>query len=143
MTLGEIEGASKDNPSLRRMLQAIQGWMTAIEKNIGFDPQVVNKANRIVRPPPLASYVVTGQDGIYTIQITNPEGLAGQVTHEIRAATTVPVGKSLDIIIRGPSPDTLVTIVDPGTTRYFQLRSKYALSNYNQPQISEAVSSGP
>lgn len=142
MDLGELEGAAKGNPPLRRVLQTIQAWATGFEVATGINPLApAHAGKRKLAPPPLADMVVTGVDGHYAVDITNPTTTPG-ILHEIKAATTVPIGKSLDIITIGPTGDLQIDILDPGTTRYFQLRSKFPNSDYNQPQIFQAVSSG-
>lgn len=143
MKLSEIESASKSNPSLRRILQMIETWGTGMEDHLGFNPQAGSQAkNKRVGPPMLANMTIEGVDGHFSIQITNPVGAAGQILHEIKGSPTVPIVKSTDLIVRGPSSDLQYDIIDPGVSRYFQLRSKYAYSDFNQPQVFPSVSSG-
>lgn len=142
MKLGEIEGAAGKNAALRRVLQAIETWGTGIEKGVGLNPLAPGHVgSRKLATPPLADFTVIGVDGHYVVDITNPLNVA-TMYHEVRAATTVPIVASNDIIVRGPFIDSHLDIIDPNTTRYFQLRSRFANSEYNAPQISQAVDSG-
>lgn len=134
MTLDELEGAAKNNPPLRRVLQQIQDWMTGIEKQFGSRPLGGAQAQFKSDPPPLATFTVAAVGEHYTIFITNPPGVTG-ILHQLIGGTTLPVSASANIITRGPAPDLAYTIVDPSTTRYWQLRSKFTNSDYNQPQI--------
>lgn len=143
MNLEEVDAAAKGNPALARILRKLEKWTDAVETLTGTDPLAPGFAKtRKVAPPPLASFTVTGDGGDYAISITNPTDVSGTILHELRGGTTVPINKASDVIVRGPSPDLNYVINDPGTSRYFQLRSKFPASGYNEPQVSTVASSG-
>ena len=142
MTIDELEGAAKSNPPLRRVLQQIQQWMSAVEVEFGINPLATSLAGtKNANPPLTASIDVAVGNGHYVITITNPAVGTG-ILHEVRAATTVPVSAATDVIVLGPAADLQLDLNDPGTTRYFQLRSKFANSEYNSPIVVGPFSSG-
>lgn len=134
MTLDELEGASKGNPALRRVLQQVQDWMTGVEKQTGTRPLAGAVSTFKPNPPALAKFTVTAVGSNFVIQITNPPGVIG-VLHQLIGATTIPIQASTNIIMSGPAPDLQVVIPNPATTRYWQLRSKFQNSDYNDPQV--------
>lgn len=144
MKIPELEAAASGNPALRRVLTKIQSWTEEVEKGIGFAPFGTGKAGRKrVIPPPLAGMIVEGLDGHFQVQITPPESATGTMFHEVKSSTTIPFVASQDVISHGVSPEGHLDIILPNSTRYFQLRSRYSTSDFNQPQpTTDAIFSG-
>ena len=93
-------------------------------------------------PPPLASFAVSGANGAFNAQITNPaQSINKTIYHELSycavasfvgSATTLPVQTT-----------TQLTLPAPGITAFWRLRSSYDQTNWNAYQVQPGtVSSG-
>lgn len=143
MTIEEIEAAADSNPALRRVLTRIESWATAMELETGVNPLAAPTGGRKrVAPPPSATMVVNGGNGRFTIVITNPPGVTGTLLHEIKSSLTIPIISSNSIITYGPAPDVLGEVLVANETRFFQIRSRYQTSDFNQPQVFGPIFSG-
>lgn len=144
MRIPGIDAAAGKNDSLRRALSRIEEWTEAMERGLGFSPFGPGKVGQDSSgPPPLATFTVTGDAGNFTIEIQTPDTARGTMFHELKSSQTVPFVASTTILVHGgPSPSAHVVITLPGETRYFQLRSRYATSVFNQPQVSDVVAAG-
>ena len=144
MKLSDLEGAANlDKGSLRRTLTKLQSWATSLELAVGVSPNSEPGEGRMrVAPPSLASLAVTGGGGRFVIEIGLSKDLVGPVTHEIKISETVPFMASTTVETLPENPATRIEIATPNIIRYFQLRSRYYASDWNQPVLSKAIDSG-
>ena len=143
MKIEDIEGASRlDGSAIRRALQKLQNWATGMELAIGVDPLAPTGSRVRTAPPPLARLTVYGGSGRFVLSIDLPPDAIGPMLHEIKSSDTVPLAASTDIVTFPINPATYTEILAPNITRYFQIRSRYYTSDFNQPKITEAVFSG-
>jgi hypothetical protein len=148
MVLSELDAAAKSNPSLRRVLQQIQDWMTGTEQAVGIAPLAPAQGGKVRQaPPPQATLAVSGADGRFEIKITLPAAAIGPMLHEIKYSETVPFASSTTVVTLPSTPDTVIQVFCPssdasGIRRYFQMRSRYFTSDFNQPVVSDQVFSG-
>ncbi len=135
------------SPYLRRALQRIQDWCSGVERAVGIDPLAQAKggvgAGAVrVAPPPAATLTVVGGGGTFAVAIDLPDNVTGPVINELKVSATVPFKGSSTVNKYPLNPATYLTINIPNTTFYFQLRSRYYTSDFNQPVVFGPVSSG-
>lgn len=143
MKIEEIDAAAGKNVSLRRALQKLQSWMTGVELTTGWDP-LASATDGVIRqmPPPLATFTVTGVGGVFRLSITLPAGLTGLPLHEIKVSETSPFMVSQTVETMPLTPGTYLELTRSPALLYFQLRSKYLISDFNRPIVVGPVASG-
>lgn len=144
MKIPGLDAAAAGNASLRNVLARIEQWTEEMERGTGFVPFGPGTVGQDkAAPPPLASFIVTGANGSFVVEITTPDDARGTMFHEVKSSQSIPFSNSTTILQHGgPSPSGHIVIVLPSETRYFQLRSRYGSSVFNQPQVSAAIASG-
>jgi hypothetical protein len=93
-------------------------------------------------PPPLASFVVSGANGAFNAQITNPaQSINKTIYHELSYCTVASfVGSVTTLPVQ---TTTQLTLPAPGLTVIWRLRSSYDQTNWNAYHVQPGtVSSG-
>lgn len=94
-------------------------------------------------PPPQAGIKVTGANGLYVVQITNPS-LAANATiyHEVSYSPVKNFGQN--VTTEPISAATGMVVPSPGQTLFFRLRSSFDRTSWNAYQYAQttAVQSG-
>ena len=128
-------GGNKED--LRTLLLQYNAQLTLHNQTTGtnwVDPTSgVQKAS--TTPPPLASAEVSGANGVFTAQVTNPSQAANAtIYHEFsyspvknfsQNVTTLPV-----------TAQTQITIPNPGATLFVRYRSSYDKQHWNSHQLA-------
>lgn len=142
MKIEDLEGAIKGNNSLKRALQYIEKWGSALEKRLGVEaiPQasIANEGVGVL-PPPLCPFTVSGASGRFIITINVPDSVKGPVVHQIKTSSSVPFSNSTDVITYPDNPATMIEIYEGDVTKFIQLRSRYYTSDYNKPQVNSGT----
>jgi hypothetical protein len=141
LKIEDLEGTSQGRPgSVRRAFNSVQSYLTSLEKALGFSPDAAPGGGKLrVAPPPLCSFMVTGMGGRYIVEITLHPDLTGPVLHELKSSDTLPVKGSDTVETYPENPATYIEITLPNTSKYFQLRTRYYTSEFNQPQVSDLI----
>ena len=95
-------------------------------------------------PPPLASLMVSGANGIFTVAITNPtQSINKTLYHELSYSTIASFVGGSGVTTLPVSTSTHQTVAQPNLTVFWRLRSSYDQSNWNAYQTQPgAVASG-
>lgn len=142
MKLEEIDAAAGKNSSLRRVLSKIQSWATGLENTIGVDPNSLAGGDTRLQAPPQVTPTITGAHGRFLIALELPATAIGPMLHEISISTTIPFLNSETVVKLPSNPATYVEVTSPNSTKYFQIRSRYYASDFNQPRVIGPISSG-
>ncbi|HVA64313.1 MAG TPA: hypothetical protein VNF74_11360 [Terriglobales bacterium] len=112
-------------------LTALANFSDALEKAAGV--RVGGTAAAQAPAPAQASWIIAAATGHYTIQITNPAA-AGSVAvqHQVRSATNqqFDANSAVSTFTLGLGQTTL-DVVDPNLAKYWQIRSRYQGSAWN------------
>lgn len=159
---GTVEGAIRD-PSQRRAFYQhmldIKGRLSAILQ-INLDNP--SSPNLLAAPPP-AQFTVKGQDGNFSIKITNPQDIDPLTVNQLQLQATTPLNpsgakiqhrlqKSTEESFSTPSLitelpltyDTDIVDKDPNATKFWRLQSRYDGGDYNAWQWwNDPASCGP
>lgn len=88
--------------------------------------------------PPLASLAVSGANGVFSVQITNPaQSVNKTIYHELSYSTSSSFSNG--VVTLPVQTSTQATVPAPGVTVYWRIRSSFDQSNWNSYQRQPAV----
>ena len=95
-------------------------------------------------PPPLATLAVTGVNGDFQIEITNPsQSINKAIYHELSYCSQPSFVGGSGVTTLPVSTSTKLTVAGPGVTAYWRIRSSYNQNNWNSYQVSpSSISAG-
>lgn len=139
-----IESAAKGNvEDFRTLMLSMYDQFNLVNTATGLNWLTPGEVTAQAGTPPLAKLTVSGANGIYAAEITNPSNAASvTLWHEISYS---PVKNfSQQVTTLEPTSATGVVVPSPGTQLYFRLRSSYDRSTWNSYQYAStsAVASG-
>jgi hypothetical protein len=161
---GQIEAAaSGDQVALRQVL--LQLMANQAQNNVATGQSTLKKLDNqppsFNQPPSIAGLSVVGQDGNFTVTITNPQQVQpasvallkqsaatqpntqnAQIFHEISSSTTPQFNDEGDVITNPASTSLHYVFPLPIQTRYWRIRSSYDQKAWNSYRLF-TTSSGP
>lgn len=156
LSQAQINGAAAGNSKLRETLTAFSNEVTAINSHVGRTTlrQVNANPSTQVATPPVAQFTVTGEHGVYHIEITNPQNQQAQIAsqvgavqsqnssnstlyHEISSSTLADFSSGVTVYPITSNTHTNISL--PGVTLYWRLRSSYDGATWNTYNVLDTA----
>jgi hypothetical protein len=122
-------------------LNDLTNYVETMARRLNLEPQPAaqSTAEQTLPPPlPAASFSVTGVDGQYRVVIGNNNANFQPVYHEVASATSMTFDAAASVTVFGPDVRTEWSLSDPGTQKFWRLRSKFLNSGFNTPMYFTA-----
>jgi hypothetical protein len=157
------DAIARGNPQLRKFADAVLRELASINDTLGRRGGVSADTGKpeAGKSPTACAFKVTGGDGRFRVQITNPQyilppapSLRGQfqqrdrnqlgrtILHQVQSAKDSKFASGSDVADYGISERTDFEIFAGNQLRYFRLRSSYDGYTWNAWQLQDAVDSG-
>src|SRR5882724_2505556 len=119
-----VGGNKEDLRTLLTQFYDQNQMLNAATGNSWLQPTNNNKQKAQTKPPAQAGISVTGSNGSYQIQITNPaQAVSATIIHEISYSPIKSFGGNVTTLPQSSS--TSYTVPSPGATVYFRFRSSF------------------
>lgn len=121
-----IESVAGDNEQLRTLLYSFNDQLT----QLGSASVTPGTQKPTTTPPPIGSISVSGANGVYSVNITNPTPpIKTAVLNQVQYSTVK--NFSQNVTTMQTSAATSFSVPAPGQTLFFQYRSSYDGSTWN------------
>jgi hypothetical protein len=156
LSQAQINAAPSNATALRETLAAIKNEIDGINSHVGrstLKKVDVNTPTQVATPPQ-AQFVVTGEHGVYHVEITNPQNQQAAVPRQVGTVqnqnspnstlyheiSSSPVADfSNGVTVYPITSNTHTNISLPGETLYWRLRSSYDGATWNSYQVQDAA----